>query len=80
MRFRDDDYDWILYDDDDDDDFDDDEDDEDDEDDDDEDDAFDTLEYLHTCQMQSEREIIHDIYRYLKRYQPDFKIVKRKDI
>lgn len=82
MRNRDrfDDYDWVLYDDDDDDDdllYDDDEDD--DEDDEDED-AYSTLQYLDEAQIESKSEIIRDIYLYLRQYQPDFKIIKRKDM
>ena len=78
MRFDDDDDD--LYDEDEYEDDDDDEDDEDDSSDDDDDDVYDTLEYNDTCQVQSRKEIIDDIKRYLRRYQPLYKLVRKKDM
>lgn len=78
-RFDDDD---DLYDDEfeDDDDIDDDDDDElDDDSDDDDEDIYETLEYADTCQTQSREEIRADIRMYLRRYQPLFKLVRRKE-
>ena len=63
------------------DDEDDDEDDDDDNSDDDEDeDVFETLEYVDTCQIMTRREIIDDIKLYLRKYQPMYKIVRKKDM
>ena len=80
MRFYDDDDD-DLYDEDD---YEDDEDDDDDEtsdedDETDDEDVYETLEYNDTCQIQSRSEIIADIKMYLRRYQPLYKIVRKKD-
>ena len=72
-----------LYDDFDDDDEDDDDDDEDDEEIDDGDsedeDVYETLEYVDTCQIMTRKEIIDDIKMYLRKYQPMYKIVRRKE-
>lgn len=43
------------------------------------DDAFEALEYLHNCQIMSDDEIISDIRSYLKKYHPQYKIVRRRD-
>jgi len=79
MRFNDDD---DLYDEDEYEDYDDDDDDEDDEDDSDSEDAdvFDTLEYVDTCQIMTRKEIIDDIKLYLRKYQPMYKIIRKKDM
>jgi hypothetical protein len=77
MRLRDTD----LYDDD----FDEDEyeDDDDDDDDDictdDDEDIFESLEYADTNQIQTRREIVDDIKMYLRKYQPMYKIIRRKN-
>jgi hypothetical protein len=60
------------------DDDDDDECDEDDNDSEDED-VFETLEYVDTNQIMTRREIIDDIKLYLRKYQPMYKIVRKKD-
>lgn len=44
------------------------------------DDAFEALEYIHTCQLMTEKEIIDDIRLFLKTYHPEYKIVRRKEI
>lgn len=83
MSFNDDLYDEDEYDDYEDNDDDDDDDDDDDSpdvvEDDDDDDLYGTLEYLDTCQIMTRKEIIDDIAQYLRRYQPLYKIIKRKD-
>ena len=73
----DDDYDEDEYEDDDDED---DEDEDEDDDDDEDEDVFDTLEYIDTCQLMTRKEIIDDIKLYLRKYQPMYKIVRRKDM
>lgn len=45
---------------------------------DDSEDVFESLEYIHTCQVMTKDDIIKDINSYLKKYQPEYKIVKRK--
>ena len=71
-----------FYDDDEYDDYelDDDDDEDDDDEDDDDEDLYDRLEYLDTCQIVPRDEIIDDIVQYLRRYQPMYKIVKRKEL
>ena len=79
MRFYnddDDDYDEDEYEDDD---CDDDDSEEDDSEDDDED-VLETLEYVDTCQIMTRKEIIDDIKLYLRKYQPMYKIVRKKDM
>ena len=46
--------------------------------DDDAEDAFESLEYIHTCQVMSKDDIIKDINAYLKKYQPEYRIIRRK--
>ena len=43
------------------------------------DDAYEALEYLHNCQLMTDKEIIDDIRGYLKKYHPEYKIVRRRD-
>lgn len=74
---EDDDFDEDDYEDDEDDD---DEDEDDDSDDDEDEDVFETLEYVDTCQLMTRKEIIDDIKLYLRKYQPMYKVVRRKDI
>ena len=45
-----------------------------------EDDVYDTLEYMHTCRVMSKKEIITDIKAYLRRYQPEYKVVRKKEV
>lgn len=42
-------------------------------------DVYETLEYADTNQIMTRKEIIDDIKLYLKKYQPMYKIVRRKD-
>lgn len=75
----------MIFDDDDDelydeDEYEDDEDDEEDDDDTEDDDVFETLEYNDTCQIQTRREIIDDIKLYLRKYQPMYKVVRKKEL
>ena len=42
-------------------------------------DVFETLEYVDTNQIMTRREIIDDIKLYLRKYQPMYKIVRKKD-
>lgn len=80
MRFINDDDD-DLYDEDEYEDYDDDDEDDDDEDDDSDDaDIYDTLEYVDTCQIMTRKEIIDDIKLYLRKYQPMYKIIRKKDM
>lgn len=72
----DDDYDEDEYEDDDDDDDDEETDDEGTED----EDVYETLEYADTNQIMTRKEIIDDIKMYLRRYQPMYKIIRRKDV
>ena len=71
-----------LYDDEfeDDDDIDDEDEDDDEDDDDEDEDAYETLEYIDTCQIETREEIRADIKLYLRRYQPKYKLVRRKDV
>lgn len=82
MRIFDDDDDDDLYDDEfeDDDDIEDEDDDDEDDSDDDDEDVFETLEYADTCQIQSREEIRADIRMYLRKYQPLYKLVRRKEV
>ena len=79
MRFYDEDDDDYDEDDYEDDDGDDDDTEEDDDEDNDED-VFETLEYADTCQIMTRKEIIDDIKLYLRKYQPMYKIVRKKDM
>ena len=73
----------FIYDDDDDlydeDEYEDDEDDDDSDDDDEDTDVFETLEYADTNQVMTRKEIIDDIKLYLRKYQPMYKLIRRKD-
>lgn len=73
------DYEDYETDEDDDEDEDEDDDDDDEDDDDEDEDLYGTLEYLDTCQILTRKEIIDDISTYLRRFQPKYKIIKRKD-
>ena len=42
-------------------------------------DVYETLEYADTNQIMTRREIIDDIKMYLRKYQPMYKIVRKKD-
>ena len=42
-------------------------------------DVFEQLEYADTNQIMTRREIIDDIKLYLRKYQPMYKIVRKKD-
>lgn len=74
------DYDNDIFDEDDDDDTDDDFLDDEDDDEEEEDDVYDTLEYMHTCHVMTKKEIIADIKSYLRRYQPEYKVVRKKEV
>ena len=39
-------------------------------------DTFEALEYIKTCQICDDAEIISDIQSYLKKYHPDYRLVK----